>query len=442
MAIQLSEHFNYKKLIRFTFPSIIMMIFTSIYGVVDGIFVSNFVGKTAFTAVNFVMPVIMVLGAAGFIFGPGGSAIVAKTMGEHKPEEANKQFSMIIYAAAITGIILAILGIVFIRPIVSLLGAEGEMLDTCVLYGRILLAATPAFVLQYAFQSFFITAEKPNLGLKVTVASGIANIILDALLVAVFPFGIVGAALATALSQFVGGIFPIVYFARKNSSALKLTKTKFHGKTLFYTCVNGSSELLSNVSISIVSMLYNMQLLKYAGEDGVAAYGVLMYVNMVFLGVFFGYTMGTAPIVSYHYGAGNHKELQSLRKKSLVIVGISAVSMFVLAEVLAKPLSMIFTGYDKELLDMTVRGFFIYSFSFLFAGFGIWSSSFFTALNNGLVSAVISFLRTLVFQVGAVLILPLFMELDGIWLSIVIAELLSVIVGIVFLFALKKKYHY
>lgn len=442
MAIQLSEHFNYKKLIRFTFPSIIMMIFTSIYGVVDGIFVSNFVGKTAFTAVNFVMPVIMVLGAAGFIFGPGGSAIVAKTMGEHKPEEANKQFSMIIYAAAITGIILAILGIVFIRPIVSLLGAEGEMLDTCVLYGRILLAATPAFVLQYAFQSFFITAEKPNLGLKVTVASGIANIILDALLVAVFPFGIVGAALATALSQFVGGIFPIVYFARKNSSALKLTKTKFHGKTLFYTCVNGSSELLSNVSISIVSMLYNMQLLKYAGEDGVAAYGVLMYVNMVFLGVFFGYTMGTAPIVSYHYGAGNHKELQSLRKKSLVIVGISAVSMFVLAEALAKPLSMIFTGYDKRLLDMTVRGFFIYSFSFLFAGFGIWSSSFFTALNNGLVSAVISFLRTLVFQVGAVLILPLFMALDGIWLSIVIAELLSVIVGIVFLFALKKKYHY
>ncbi len=442
MEIQLSEHFNYRKLFRFTLPSIIMMIFTSIYGVVDGIFVSNFVGKTAFTAVNFVMPVIMVLGAVGFIFGPGGSAIVAKTMGENKRKEANKQFSMIIYAAAITGIILAVFGIIFIRPIVSLLGAEGEMLDTCVLYGRIILAATPAYVLQYAFQSFFITAEKPSLGLKVTVASGVANIILDALLVAVFPLGIVGAALATSLSQFIGGIFPIIYFAKENPSALKLTKTKFHARTLINTCINGSSELLSNVSISIVSMLYNMQLLNYAGEDGVAAYGVLMYVNMVFLGVFFGYTMGTAPIVSFHYGAGNHRELKSLRKKSLVIVAISSMTMFVLAEVLARPLSMIFTGYDKGLLDMTVRGFFIYSFSFLFAGFGIWSSSFFTALNNGLVSAIISFLRTLVFQVGAVLILPLYMKLDGIWLSIVIAELLSVAAGGIFLIALKKKYHY
>ncbi len=442
MAIQLSEHFNYRKLIKFTFPSMIMMIFTSIYGVVDGIFVSNFVGKTAFTAVNFVMPVIMVLGAVGFVFGPGGSAIVAITMGEKKLQEANRQFSMIVYAAAITGIILAVLGIIFIRPIVSLLGAEGEMLDTCVLYGRIILAATPAYVLQYAFQSFFITAEKPELGLKVTVASGVANIILDALLVAVFPFGIVGAALATSLSQLIGGIFPIVYFAKENPSVLKLTSTKFHAKTLINTCINGSSELLSNISISIVSMLYNMQLLKYAGEDGVAAYGVLMYVNMIFLGVFFGYTMGTAPIVSYHYGAANHKELQSLRKKSLVIVGVSSAAMFVLAELLARPLSMIFTGYDKGLLDMTLRGFLIYSFSFLFAGFGIWSSSFFTALNNGLVSAVISFLRTLVFQVGAVLILPLFMELDGIWLSIVIAELLAVIVGIIFLIVLKKKYNY
>ncbi len=442
MAIQLADHFPYKKLLKFTFPSIIMMIFTSIYGVVDGIFVSNFVGKTAFTAVNFVMPVIMVLGAVGFIFGPGGSAIVAKTMGQNKREEANQQFSLIVYASAITGIVLAVLSIIFLRPIVSLLGAEGEMLDTCVLYGTIILAATPAYVLQYAFQSFFITAEKPDLGLKVTVASGVANIILDALLVAVFPLGIVGAALATALSQLIGGIYPLIYFAKENRSALRLTKTKFYAKTLINTCINGSSELLSNVSISLVSMLYNMQLLAYAGEDGVAAYGVLMYVNMIFLGVFFGYTMGTAPIVSYHYGAENHRELQSLRKKSLVIVGVSSVTMFVLAEVLARPLSMIFTGYDQGLLAMTVRGFFIYSFSFLFAGFGIWSSSFFTALNNGLVSAVISFLRTLVFQVGAVLILPLFWELDGIWLSIVLAEALAVMVGIIFVVALRKKYHY
>jgi len=442
MQIQLSEHFNYKKLFKFTLPSIVMMIFTSIYGVVDGIFVSNFVGKTAFTAVNFVMPVIMVLGAAGFIFGPGGSAIVAKTMGEKKPDEANKQFSMIVYAALITGVALAILGIIFLRPIVSLLGAEGEMLDICVVYGTIILAAMPGFVLQYAFQSFFITAERPDLGLKLTVISGVTNMVLDALLVAVIPLGVVGAALATALSQAIGGIYPLFYFARKNPSPLRLVKTKFHARTLIDTCFNGSSELLSSISGSIVSMLYNMQLMKYAGEDGVAAYGVLMYVNMVFMAIFLGYTMGTAPVVSYHYGANNHKELQSLRKKSLVIIGVSSVAMVILAEVLARPLSLIFTSYDQGLLDVTVRGFFIYSFSFLFAGFAIWSSSFFTALNNGLVSAIISFLRALVFQIGAVLILPLFLQLDGVWLSIVVSELLAVIVGFIFVFALRKKYNY
>ncbi len=442
MEIQLSEHFDYKKLLKFTFPSIIMMIFTSIYSVVDGLFVSNFVGKTAFTAINFAMPVLMILGAVGFMFGTGGSAIIAKTMGEGKPEEANKQFSMLVYASAIIGVILAILGIIFLRPILSLLGAEGDMLDTAVLYGIIILCALPAYVLQYAFQSFFITAEKPDLGLKVTVIAGVANMILDALLVAVFPLGIVGAALATAISQCIGGIIPFIYFAKDNPSSLKLTKTKFHAKTLIVASINGSSELLSNIAMSIVSMLYNVQLLKYAGEDGVAAYGVLMYVNMIFLAVFIGYSMGTAPVVSYHYGAANYEELQSLRRKSLVIIGTASVIMLVLAEILARPLGLIFSSYDQTLLDMTVRAFFIYSFSFLFSGFGIWSSSFFTALNNGPVSAIISFLRTLVFQVAAVLILPLFLELDGIWLSIVIAEFLAVVVGLVFFVALRKRYKY
>ncbi len=442
MEIQLSEHFDYKKLLKFTFPSIIMMIFTSIYSVVDGLFVSNFVGKTAFTAVNFAMPVLMILGAVGFMFGTGGSAIIAKTMGEGKTEEANKQFSMLVYASAIIGVILAALGIVFLRPIMSLLGARGDMLDTAVLYGFIILCALPAYVLQYAFQSFFITAEKPDLGLKVTVIAGVSNMVLDALLVAVFPLGIVGAALATAISQCIGGIIPFIYFAKDNPSPLKLTKTKIHAKTLIITSINGSSELLSNIAMSIVSMLYNVQLLKYAGEDGVAAYGVLMYVNMIFLAVFIGYSMGTAPVVSYHFGADNTHELQSLRRKSLVIIATASVAMVVLAEFLAKPLAMIFLSYDKGLLDMTVRAFLIYSFSFLFSGFGIWSSSFFTALNNGPVSALISFLRTLVFQVAAVLILPLIFELDGIWLSIVVAEFLAVVVGFIFFVALRKRYKY
>ncbi len=442
MQIQLSEHFNYKKLLKFTLPSIIMMIFTSIYGVVDGLFVSNFVGKSAFTAINFTIPLLMILGAVGFMFGTGGSAIIAKTMGEGKREEAKRQFSMFVYAALIIGVILAVLGMIFIRPVMQFLGAEGEMLDLCVIYGRINLYTLPAYILQFAFQSFFITAEKPDLGLKVTIIAGITNMVLDALLVAVFPLGVVGAALATDLSQCVGGIVPLLYFAKKNTSTLRLTKTNFHAKTFKKACVNGSSELLSNIAMSLVSMLYNVQLLKYAGEDGVAAYGVLMYVNLIFLAVFIGYSIGTAPIVSYHYGAENCVELKSLRKKSIAIIGISSVVMFVLAEVLSWPLAMIFANYDKALLDMTVKAFFIYSFSFLFSGFGIWSSSFFTALNNGPVSAIISILRTLVFQVAAVLILPIFMQLDGIWLSIVLAEFLAVIVGIVFLIVLKEKYHY
>lgn len=419
-----------------------MMIFTSIYGVVDGLFVSNFVGKTAFTAVNFAMPVLMILGAVGFMFGTGGSAIIAKTMGEGKPEEAKRQFSMFVYSTAILGTVLAVLGIIFIRPTLALLGAEGSMLDLCVLYGRIILCSLPALTLQFAFQSFFIAAEKPDVGLKVTVAAGVTNMVLDALLIAVFHWGIVGAALATAISQCVGGIIPIIYFARKNPTPLKLTKPEFHAKPLAAACVNGSSELLSNIAMSVVGMLYNVQLLKYAGEDGVAAYGVLMYVNMIFLAIFIGYSMGTAPVVSFHYGAGNYEELQSLRKKSLIIIGISSVVMFILAEALARPLAMIFSSYDRVLLDMTVRAFFIYSFSFLFSGFAIWSSSFFTALNNGVVSAIISFLRTLVFQVAAVLILPVFLKLDGIWLSIVAAEFAAVVIGVIFLVALRKKYRY
>ncbi len=442
MDIQLSEHFSYKKLMKFTFPSIVMMIFTSIYGVVDGLFVSNFAGKTAFTAVNFVMPILMILGTVGFMFGAGGSALVAMTMGEGKPEEAKKQFSMLVYVAAILGIVLTILGLIFIRPVVALLGAKGEMLELGVLYGRIILPALPAFILQYVFQSFFITAEKPELGLKVTVIAGITNIVLDALLVGVFPLGIVGAAVATAFSQCVGGIVPVIYFVKENSSALKLTKTTFNGRTLGVACINGSSEFVSNIAMSLVGMLYNIQLLRYAGNDGVAAYGVLMYVNMIFLAMFIGYSMGTAPIVSYHYGANNYEELKSLKRKSMVIIGMFSIIMFVAGEVLARPFSLIFMSYDAALLDMTIRAFVIYSFSFLFAGFAIWGSGFFTALNNGLVSAIISFLRTLVFQVAAVLIMPMIWGLDGIWLSIVAAEFLAIVIAFVFLVVLQKKYHY
>lgn len=442
MHIQLSDHFNYSKLLRYAFPSVIMLVFTSIYGVVDGFFVSNFVGKTPFSAVNFIMPFLMILGAAGFMFGTGGSALISQAMGEGREEKANHLFSLIVYTSFICGVILAVLGIIFIRPIAAALGARGQLLEDSIIYGRIILLAIPAYVLQYEFQCLFATAEKPALGLYVTIAAGFTNTILDALFVAVFPFGLEGAAAATAISQCVGGIVPLVYFARQNNSRLRLGKTAFDRSALTKTCINGSSELMSNISMSVVSMLYNAQLLKYAGADGVAAYGVLMYVSFIFQGVFIGYSVGTAPIVGYHYGAGNRQELKNLLKKSLILTGIFAVIMFAAAFALAKPLALIFVSYDKELLNMTVHAFSIFSFSFLCSGFAIYGSSFFTALGDGLTSAAISFLRTLVFQTLAVLILPLFLKLNGIWISIVCAEAMALIVTALFLRLKRKKYHY
>lgn len=442
MKIQLSDHFTYSKLLRYTLPSIVMMVFTSIYGVVDGFFVSNYVGKIPFTAVNFIYPVLMILGCAGFMFGTGGGALIAKTMGEGKPEEANRTFSLIVYASATCGAALGALGMALIRPIAGALGAQGQLLEDSVAYARVILPAIPAFVLQFEFQCLFATAGKPALGLAVTVAAGCTNIALDALFVAAFRWGLEGAAVATALSQCVGGIVPLVYFARRNSSLLRLGRTRFDARALGKACANGSSELMSNISMSLVSILYNAQLLRYAGEDGVAAYGVLMYVSLVFQAVFIGYSVGTAPVVSYHYGAQSHGELRDLRRKSMAVIAVFAGAMFAAAWLLARPLSLLFVGYDRELLEMTARAFSIFSFSFLFSGFSIFGSSFFTSLNNGLVSALISFLRTLVFQVAAVLAFPLVWGVDGIWLSIVAAEALSVAVTAAFLLSLRKRYHY
>lgn len=439
--IQLSDHFNYQKLLRFTLPSIIMMVFTSIYSVVNGFFVSNFVGKTPFTAVNFIMPFLMILGCVGFMFGTGGGALIAMTMGEGDREKANRTFSLLIYTSIACGVALVAFGLIFLRPIAAALGAGGQLLEDSVTYGWIILLAIPAFVLQYEFQCLFATAEKPKLGLFVT-AAGLTNIVLDALFVAVFSWGLVGAAAATALSQCVGGVLPLVYFSRPNSSLLRLTRTSFDGKALLRTCTNGSSELMSNISMSVVSMLYNFQLLQYAGEDGVAAYGVLMYVSMIFQAIFIGYSVGVSPVISYHHGAQNCEELRGLLRRSFVLIGIFALAMFGAAELLARPLALIYVGYDQVLLNMTLRAFLIYSFSFLFSGFCICGSSFFTALNDGPVSAGISFLRTLVFQVIAVLIFPLVWKLDGIWLSIVGAEVMALVVTLLFLAGKRKKYRY
>jgi len=441
-AIQLSDHFTRKRLLRFSLPSIVMMVFTSIYGVVDGYFVSNYTGKTPFAAVNLIMPFLMILGGVGFMFGTGGGALIAKTMGEGKAEKADKLFSMTVFASILCGLVLTAVGLLFLRPFARLMGAEGELLENSLLYGTINLIALPFYILQYEFQCLFATAEKPKLGLYVTVASGVANMVLDWLLVAVLSFGLAGAAAATAASQFIGGVFPLIYFARKNSSRLHLTRCRLELRPLGRICANGSSELMSNISMSLVSMLYNVQLMQYAGEDGIAAYGVLMYVSMIFQAIFIGYSVGTAPIVSYHYGAQNREELKSLLRKAIFIVAIAALCMFAAGELLAAPLSRLFVAYDEELLQMTTHAFAIFSFSFLFSGFAINGSSFFTALNDGLTSALISFLRTLVFQVAAVLLFPLLWGLDGIWFSIVAAEIMAVLATIFFLLKKQKKYGY
>ena len=437
-----SGHYNYRRLLRFTFPSIVMLVFTSIYGVVDGFFVSNFVGKTPFAAVNFIYPLLIMLGSVGFMFGTGGTALISKTMGEGDFKKANETFSMLVWTSAILGVVLAALGFFLLRPVASAMGAEGEMLAGCELYGGIILLSLPFYVLQYEFQCLFATAGKPKLGLFVTVAAGVTNMALDALFTAVLPWGLAGAAAATALSQLVGGVIPLIYFGRKKSSLLRLTRFRFDFRALVKACGNGSSEFLSSVSGSLVSMLYNIQLLKYAGENGVAAYGVLMYVNMIFLAIFIGYSVGVAPVIGFQYGAGNRAELHSLLKKSLTIIGGTAVLMFAAGELLAEPLTLLYVGYDAELLALTLRAFSIFSFSFLLAGFSIFGSAFFTALNNGAVSAVISFLRTLVFQIFAVLTFPLLWDIDGIWLSIVGAEVMAVVVTVIFLFAKRKKYGY
>lgn len=442
MHIHLSEHFTYGKLLRFTFPTMVMLIFTSIYGVVDGVFVSNFAGKTAFAAVNLIMPALMIFAAVGYMLGTGGSAVVARTMGEGDPPRANRYFSLIIIAGVISGAVLTVLAELVMEPLCVLLGAEGEMLPQAVRYGRILSLALVPFILQNMFQSFLVAAERPKLGLGLTVAAGLTNMAGDWLLVGVLPWGVAGAAIATVASSFVGGVVPLVYFLLPNKTPLRLTAPRFEGRVLAQTCSNGSSEMMGNLSTSLVSILYNFQLMRLIGEDGVAAFGVIMYVNYIFIGVFMGYSIGAGPIVSYHYGAGNREELRSLLRKSLLLMLAGCAGLTAAAVALAEPLSRIFVSYDADLLALTTRGFQLYSLSFLAMGFNIFGSAFFTALSNGVISAAIAFLRTLLFQTAAIFVLPLFLELDGIWLAVTAAEVLTLAVTALFLVTQRRRYGY
>lgn len=442
MKINISEHFTYKTLIKFTLPTIIMMIFTSIYGIVDGLFVSNIVGSSGFAAINLIMPLIMMIGTIGFMIGTGGSAIISKTLGEGDKEEANKYFSMLVYLEVILGIIFTIIALLAIEPVARLLGATDSILSDCLTYGRILLIGMTAFILQNSFQAFMVVAEKPKLGLVISIISGVTNMVLDFLFIYLFELGVAGAALATIFSQFVGAVIPIIYFARKNNTILKLGKTKFELLPIIKTCTNGSSEMVTNLSMSLVNMLFNIQLMKFAGANGVSAYGIIMYVGFLFVGTYLGYSIGSAPIISYHYGAKNKDELKNLLNKSIKMLAIVATIMTLLAEIFAKPLASIFVSYDKELLELTINALRLYSLSYVISWFNIFASSFFTALNNGFISALISFLRTLLFQVVMILVLPAIWGINGIWFSVVFAEILTMIVSVICFIKKRKQYEY
>lgn len=442
MRIQLSDHFTYHRLLRFVLPSVLMIICTSIYGIVDGFFISNYVGKVPFAAVNLIMPVLMGIGTLGLMIGTGGSAIVSRTLGEGKRETANRYFSMMVWAALLLGVAVSIPAFILIGPVAKRLGAEGELLEYCVQYARILICAEPIYALQFVFQSFFITAEKPGLSLKIQIVAGITNAILDLLFIKVLSWGVAGAALATAAGEIMGGVVPLIYFMRKNDSLLRLTKTGFNIHILLRTFANGSSEMVTNLSTSIVNILYNMRLMEFAGEDGVAAYGIIMYVNIVFSGAFFGYAIGSAPVISFHYGAGNEGELKSLFRKSLCLTAGAGAVMTLLAEITALPLVRTFAGYDAGLFALTVRGFRLYAPAFLIMGLNVWASAFFTALGNGKVSAAISFFRTLIFEALTIAVLPIFLDIDGVWLAICAAELLSLGISSAFLAGQRKRYRY
>ena len=436
------QHYTYGRLLKYCVSPIVMMIITSLYVVVDSLFVSNFAGKTAFAAVNFIIPYLLMFTSFGFMFGSGGSALIAKTLGEKKDRKANEIFTNVFFLSLLFGASIATLGQLLLKPVAVMLGAEGQLLRDALLYGRIYLLGVPSYIIQFEFENLYAAAGKPRLGLFATILSGLTNIFLDALFVVGFSWGLAGAAFATIIAQWIGGTIPMVYFSRDNPSHLRFVKAKMDWPAMGRICLNGISEVVNNVSISVVSMFYNVQLLKYAGAEGVAAYGVLMNMNFTFTAVFWGYTVGAAPLISFQYGADNRQELHSLFKKSMTLILSASVLMCIAAELLARPISLLFVGYDPGLLELTSRGFLIFSLNFLFAGVAISSSSLFTALNNGLLSALISFLRTFVFQIGTILILPVFLGIDGIWLSLVVAEFLTMSVGVFFILKNRKKYGY
>lgn len=442
MAVQLSDHFTYRKLFAFVLPPIAMMLLTSVYTMADGLFVSHFVGKTAFAAVNFVFPVVILMAGLGSMFGTGGTALVAKTLGQRAEKRAKRYFTQIILLAGLLGVLMGVLGCIWLPEICRALGATPELLPDAVMYGRVMLAFLPCCILQWTFQSLLITAEKPKLAFWLSVAGGVTNIVLDAVFMAWCGWGVAGAAVATGISQVVAGLLPVLYFILPNSSLLRFRRTRLQPRPMLQACTNGASELVSSVSAAVVGMLYNYQLIRYFGEDGVAAYGVVMYVAFFFVALFIGYDMGSTPLLAYNHGAQNRAELRNLFRKSVVLVGTCGAVLAVAAVVFAHPVAVLFVGYSERLTVLTQHAFWVYGLSFALMGYNIFASGLFTAMNNGLVSAVISLLRTFVFQALAVLGLPLLFGMHGIWWSVSVAEVGALSVSLYLVWRYRKRYGY
>ena len=447
-SIHLSDHFTYKKILRFTIYPILMMLITSIYWIVDGFFISNYVGPSAFAGVNLIFPVVMIVACIGFMFGSGGAALVSKKLGEGDSDGANKTFSLITYVTLGTGLILSLIFFFLVRPIamgfasINQVEASEAMIDSAEVYGRIMVGGVFLYIMQGYFHSFFSVNEKSSLGFLFTLISGLTNMLLDYLLIGVFRAGVVGAACASLSGMFISAVGPFLYFRFGKNNLIKLGKPRWNLNEITQSIANGSSEFVSNVSGSIVTIVFNVQLLKYIGEVGVSAYGIIGYVCFVFFAIFIGYSIGIAPVIGYNYGAKNPVELTNVLRKSFVIISVSGVAMTLLSAGLADPITRIFSAGVGELHTLGVRAMRIFSICYLMAGFSMFGSSFFTALNNGLISALISFCRTLVFQLGSVFVLPLIVGVDGIWFSIIVAEFLSMVMTIIFISARRRKYGY
>lgn len=444
MKIELSGHYSYSRILKTCIPSVLMILTTSVYSIVDGLFVSNFAGTTSFAALNIIWPAIATVAAFGLMFGTGGSALVAMVIGQDDRDRANGIFTMLIRAMLILGAVCGTLLFIFMRPVSIWLGADEAMLPDCIRYGRILVCAMPAFMSQMAFNSFFMTAEKPQLGTLLTVICGITNIAFDALFIVVFGWGLTGAAIATVLGMAVGGIYPLYYFSSKkrNTTKLKFVKADTDWHCIVRCCSNGLSEYVGNIALNIVSMCYNLQLMKLIGQDGVAVYGILMYIGYVYASVYIGYNIAVSPIVSFNYGAQNHDELKSLLRKSIVILLVAGTILTGLSEILSSPMAGIFVGYDPGLKALTARAIRIYMISFMICGLNMFVSAWFTALNNGIVSACAAFARTLVFEMGAIFILPLLLGLDGVWLAVDVADMLALVLAVILLSTFRKRYNY